>query len=686
MRSPGTTTAGRASGREEVHSRSLTSEGGIAHAAVVAVAFSLAFLCGAVASPQATTAHAAAQPWEQLIRTSQLNDVALSPDGNRLAWVEEREGERGRLFVLEWRRGGTAVGVQAGERTANVHGSPAWSPDSERLAFVSDAGEKGQNQVWVAGADGSRTRRLTGVTGYVARPRWSPDGTSIAFLHVEGGKGGGPLGASEPRTGVIEQVIHNQRVAVAEVASGKVRLVSPPDLHVYDYDWSPDGRSFAVTAAPGPGDNNWWVAQLYVVDVTAGSARPLYRPKWQIAIPRWSPDGSRIAFIEGLMSDEGIHGGDLYTVAIQGGTAQNHTSGRTTSPSWESWLSPSRILFAEFEGGGSAISTLDLASGSIASRWRGPEGVTAGGYTTSFAVAGDGSTSALIRQRFDLPPEVWAGTIGAWRQVTRINAAQRAGWGAAESLQWKSDGFDVQGWLVPPKGIAPGRRYPMVVVVHGGPSSIATSMWPGTWVVAGALMTQGYFVLLANPRGSYGQGEAFTQANVKDFGGGDLRDILAGVDTVLARFPVDPKRLGITGWSYGGYMTMWAVTQTERFRAAVAGAGIANWQSYYGENLIDQWMVPFFGASVYDDPAVYERSSPMRFITRVKTPTLVIVGESDAECPAPQSFEFWHALKALRVATQLVVYPGEGHEFADPAHRKDRVERALAWFTQYLHE
>jgi len=200
------------------------------------------------------------------------------------------------------------------------------------------------------------------------------------------------------------------------------------------------------------------------------------------------------------------------------------------------------------------------------------------------------------------------------------------------------------------------------------------------------LMTGDYFLLFPNPRGSYGRGEAFTEANTKDFGGGDLRDILAGVDTVLARCPVDPKRVGIAGWSYGGYMTMWAVTQTTRFSAAVAGAGIANWQSYYGENSIDQWMVPFFGASVYDDPAVYEKSSPIRFIKQVKTPTLLIVGERDAECPAPQSFEFWHALKSLGVPTQLVIYAGEGHGLAERSHRNDLSERVIAWFEKYLHK
>ena len=191
-------------------------------------------------------------------------------------------------------------------------------------------------------------------------------------------------------------------------------------------------------------------------------------------------------------------------------------------------------------------------------------------------------------------------------------------------------------------------------------------------------------MLQPNPRGSYGQGEAFTQANRKDFGYGDLRDILAGVDTALAKYPVDPNRVGLTGWSYGGFMTMFAVTQTQRFHAAVAGAGIANWQSYYGENSIDQWMTPFFGASVYENPSVYAKSSAIDFIGNVKTPTLVVVGDRDGECPAPQSFEFWHALRAEHVPTELVVYPDEGHRFNSPQHRRDVLTRALAWFEQYM--
>jgi dipeptidyl aminopeptidase/acylaminoacyl peptidase len=220
----------------------------------------------------------------------------------------------------------------------------------------------------------------------------------------------------------------------------------------------------------------------------------------------------------------------------------------------------------------------------------------------------------------------------------------------------------------------------MIVSVHGGPSNSVSPRWPGVGYGATPFSALGYFVFEPNPRGSYGQGEKFTQANVKDFGYGDLRDVLAGMDILEKRFPIDKDREGVTGWSYGGFMTMFAVTQTTRFKAAVAGAGISNWQSYYGENSIDQWMVPFFGATVYDDPAIYAKSSAIDFIKKVKTPTLVVVGDRDGECPAPQSFEFWHALKAEGVQTQLVIYPGEGHRFVNPAHQSDVLKRALDWF------
>ena len=291
---------------------------------------------------------------------------------------------------------------------------------------------------------------------------------------------------------------------------------------------------------------------------------------------------------------------------------------------------------------------------------------------------------AFIRAGFSTPPEVWAGELSNMKQITHYNDTVKPEWGRTQSIEWTNEGFKIQGWLIYPANYDPSKRYPLIVYVHGGPSFTALQNWPGVNYGGAAFAGLGYFVLMPNPRGSKGQGERFAQANIKDFGHGDLRDILAGVDSVVRSIPIDPKRIGITGWSYGGYMTMFSVTQTDRFRAAVAGAGVSNWQSYYGENSVDQWMIPFFGSSVYDDPAIYAKSSPINFIKQAKTPTLLVVGDLDGEAPPPQSFEFWHALRDEDIPTQLVVYPNEGHHFVDPNHRRDLLERSLGWFEKYM--
>lgn len=482
--------------------------------------------------------------------------------------------------------------------------------------------------------------------------------------------------AYRPDAGVVEETIEEQRIAIADVASGRVREVSPANLYVYDYDWAPDGKSFAAEAAEGSGTNNYWIAQLYVVRADTGRARSVWKPPLQIATPRFSPDGRSIAVIHGIMSDEGSNGGDVFLVPISGGAPRNLTPEMRASATGLFWRRSGEILFVEHADGESGVASVDPATGKIATRWTGPQALA------NFSISRSGDASATVCQSFSDPPEVCAGPIGAWKRITRENARAARFWGDAKSLHWESDGARVQGWLLSPRDFDPSRRYPLVVSVHGGPSGVSAATWPVRWNAV--LPSQGYFVFLPNPRGSYGQGERFTQGNVKDFGHGDLRDILGGVDEVVKTAPVDEARIGITGWSYGGYMVMWAVTQTQRFRAAVAGAGIADWQSYYGQNRIDQWMIPFFGATVYDDPAVYAKSSPMTHIKNVKTPTLVLHGERDSEVPAPQGYEFWHALKTLGVPTQLVIYPNEGHAIGKPANQRDIEKRVVSWFDRYL--
>jgi dipeptidyl aminopeptidase/acylaminoacyl peptidase len=621
-----------------------------------------------------------------------FRQVAVAPDGKSVAWVEslppkDNAPPRSAIHVADLMSPDARprrVTAGDGSTPHNEH-DVAWSPDGRRLAFLSDKEKRGQAQVYVAPADGGPARKLTDVKGVLADLRWSPDGRRLAVLWTESATGPiGPTQAAAPEVGVIEEAVQEQRLALLDPESGHPKPLSPDDLYVYEYDWSPDGKQIVFIGARGSGDNNWYIARLYTLAADTGSLKELLRPDVQIAAPRWSPDGQSIAYIGGLMSDEGATGGDVYAIPASGGRPRDVTPGLKASASWLAWQPAGGILFTEIVDGHSGVAAVDPADGTVTTLWTGPETVGDGGLGLS--LSHDHKTSAVIRQSFAQPPEVWAGPVGAWKQVTHANRDVRPHWGEARSLHWKSGEVAVQGWLLYPVKYDAKGRYPMVVSVHGGPAWARRPAWPGTFFDLTLMASQGYFVFFPNPRGSFGQGERFTRANVKDFGYGDLDDILAGVDEVLKTATVDPERLGLGGWSYGGYMTMWAVTQTQRFRAAVAGAGVSNWQSYYGENGIDQWLLPYFGATVYDDPAVYARSSPMTFIKRVRTPTLVLVGERDVECPPPQSREFWHALKTLGVPTQLVIYAGEGHGFSRRNHRHDVMRRTAAWLDRYLKE
>ncbi len=622
---------------------------------------------------------------DTLDRVRAFHETAISPDGRRVAWVEDVSAADGTtaIYVRDL-PSGEPRRVTAGDGTAAFEESGvAWSPDSETLAFLSDAGARHQLQLWrmslprgAAVFGGMNPGRQTNVVGQLAHPTWSPDGKTLAVLFVAGStQGTGALVAYKPDAGVVGDVAEEQRIAIVD--KGQVREVSPANMFVYDYDWSPDGQSFVAEAVEGSGTNNYWIAQLYVVAAATGKTTSIWKPPLQIAGPRWSPDGKSIAVIHGIMSDEGLTGGDIYVVPSAGGATKNVTPNLEGSAQMLAWRSDGRILFQEYVDGRSALVTVGASGGARTTVWSTPQQMMTFG-----SIASSADAASAVLQSFQQAPEVYAGAIGAWTAQTTVNAAIKPLWGEVKSLHWASDKYQVQGWLMYPANFDPSKKYPLVVSVHGGPSAANFPGWPSRWNAV--LPASGYFVLLPNPRGSYGGGEAFTLANVNDFGYGDMRDIEAGVDAAVKAAPIDPNRTGIIGWSYGGYMTMWAVTQTTRYKAAVAGAGIANWQSYYGQNKIDTWLLPFFGASVYDKPEAYSRSSPITYIKKVKTPTLVLHGDRDSEVPTPQGYEFWHALKALHVPTELVIYPDEGHAIAKPTHKRDIEERLLAWFDRYL--
>ncbi len=618
--------------------------------------------------------------------------VAVSPDGLRVASVEGDEDASGvadiRSLVIRRVSDGTALTVTlpCGAVHECTPSSPAWAPDAQHVSFVLRSPGSHAHAIYTADArTGALVRRLA-FDGTLESLRAGPDGRLSVLATAGAGKEVGAVEAGAAVTGVLGGDVHEQRIAVLG-DDAALHWASPPDLFVYEYDLRPNGQGFVGTAAHGDGDNNWWVARLYAFQPD-GTARVIHvpdSPQQQLASPVVSPDGKRVAFIGGLMSDFGATGGEAFVQPLDGpGAAVNLT------PDW-----PATVTSLQWgcDGGHLLASVLAADQTQLVRLGPSPDphvpapsvSVAEGLEGDRGAVATDCRTplTATVHQSFTSAPEIEAGPLGVWHDLTRANAGLGVP-ARVQSISWHSGPFTPQGWLLLPQG-EPSGKLPMVTEVHGGPASANRPVFVGAGL-ARDLLGAGFALFLPNPRGSYGQGEAFTRANVKDFGYGDLADILAGVDAAEHAAPIDDHRLGLMGWSYGGYMTMFAVTQTQRFRAAVAGAGIANWQSYYGENGIDAWMIPYFGASVYADPAVYARSSPITFIRQVRTPTLEVVGENDIECPAPQTEEFWHALQDLGVPTQSVVYPGEGHHMRDPKHVADFYARAQAWFSRYLRQ
>lgn len=655
----------------------------------VKIVLALALALGSVFVPSAGHGAPARPPLRDILRATYavhyIDAVELSPNGRWVAWSEIfRKGTdplkspRQTAVYVRALAGGSVVRVSAATRAGSYdEEDPVWSLDGKHIAFLSNARSPRQMQIFIANADGSHVRQIGRLNGEVQRLSWSPRGDRLGLLYIpHATRKAGATNAGARGVGVIGTSTDEQRIATVDIAAGSVRELTPPNAYVYEYGWSPDGRQLVATYALGNGDNNWWIAKLTRVDARTGAMHLLLAPSYQMADPQWSPDGKHIAFIGGLMSDFTVTGGDVYLVDTTTGETRNATAGRPISFEDLRWTDATHLDGIAYLPGTMHLVRLDTSTGSLQTLTDRSESVW------NWSSAQHGRVVALSRESFNEPVELWAGPPSSLRQISHLNAKVPHYVGKAVSIRWESDNADVQGWLIYPRGYDPHRRYPMVTIIHGGPAWEWVPFFGSAEV--SALSSGGYFIFLPNPRGSYGRGEAFTRGNVKDFGYGDWRDDLRGVDAAIKMASIDPSRLGLAGWSYGGYMAMWAETQTTRFKALVAGAGIFNYQSYYGENQIDRWMIPFFGASVYEDPSIYAKSSPITFVLHSKTPILALVGELDEETPAAQSLECWHAMHALGVPVKLVVYAGEGHHLRKVANQIDIVRQTIAWFDHYL--
>ena len=605
--------------------------------------------------------------------------LALSPDGTRLATVEDSGAERGVLVLRAARDGArTVLAKPAFCRTCRLS-DLAWSPDGASLAFVAHDDKAATVFLGVQPAAAGAPRQAATLKGLMSTPRWSADGRTLAVLATANPrKQTGATQAGAAIVGEVGSAFDSQRIATVAVAGGSLNFASPDGTFVYEYDWTPDGRGFVGTAAKGDGDDNWWVAKLEAFGLD-GAERVIAAPDMQMNFPRVSPDGRSVAYIGGLMSDFGSVGGDVYSVAFTGGAPRNLTPGfKGTFTSLSPWRHEA-IRASALIGADAALAAIGPGG---AVRVIAHEPVSMSAADGHVSLSADETVSATVVQDFEHPAHIGVRDAAGARQITHDNDALAANV-RAQSVTWTRDGFSIQGWLLAPLNPQPGKA-PLLVQVHGGPAAAQTPRYLGAQGTDKRLLDRGYYILLPNPRGSYGQGEAFTAANRRDFGGGDLADILAGADAAARVAPVDLDRMGVYGGSYGGFMSMWAVTHTNRFKASVASAGLSNWSSYYGTNGIDKWMIPYFGKSFYEDPAIYDKLSAVRYVKDVHTPTLIMVGERDIECPPGQSIEFWHGLKEYGVPTSLVIYEGEGHGIREPKHAKEATDRTVAWFDTYL--
>ncbi len=610
-----------------------------------------------------------------------FNSVAISPDGRHVASIESQDVDSDTdvpalLLIRDFAGGAVTVKLPCAAGPDCRVSSPAWSREG-RLSFLVSRPKDGTSEIDTTDGSTGEAHQVLTFEGTLDDLRYGRDDLLAVLATPKAHKQVGRTEAGAPMVGEVGGEPDEQRIAVVE--NGALRFVSPANLYVYEYDFL-RGGGFVATAAEGDGDSQWWVAKLYAFEQSG--VRVLFAPqaREQLASPAVSPDGKYVAFIGGWMSDFGSTGGDAYLLRVdQAGTVpKNLTAGSHATVTWLDWHCGAGLTAMTLSGGTFSVGRVDAPGSKPA--WSGEESLS-GGSGGGLSCGPNGA--AAVGSSFAAPPEIVAGTLGHWRTITHENAGIAAPL-TARSVTWRNDGYDVQGWLLQPTGGDVEAKRPMIVWVHGGPEAAATSRFLPASSTVRALLDAGWDVFEPNYRGSFGQGEAFASASIQDLGGGDWRDVLTGVDAAERTAPIDEGRLGIMGGSYGGYMAMWAVTQTHRFRAAVSHAGVSDWLSIEGEAPQAGSDEVNFGGSVYDDAGPYLKASPIMHMRGVATPVLITVGERDLECPMPQSQEFYTALQALGVPAEFYVYADEGHSLHTAKDRADFRKRTIGWFQRWF--
>ncbi len=615
------------------------------------------------------------------------SDATISPDGQRVAFivsefVADQPKERARIWTVETSGKAEAQPLTKGPKEDLF---PTWSPDSTSLAYASaGAGEKDKPQVYVIPAQGGEAKQLCTMPNGVSDIAWSPDGSRIAFISLEG---------AEPQEDpLVVTPSRHRRLWTVRPGYDIPEAVTPDNVTIWEYAWSPDGKQIAIYYSAAPEETNWYNGQIGLVPASGGMVRQISQLTGQASSLAWSPDGQRIAYVTGEWSDRGLVGGDVHVQAVEGGEAHNLTPNSEISLSWVRWFPDGkRMLYAAWSGVTSQIGILDQTDGST--KPLAPDFVIGEGFGPRFSATPDRRNIVVTHSTHDHPFDVWFGQLTGedgningieWRRLTRLNPIMEETFalGPTRRIRYESvDGWQIEALLTLPPQYEGNTPLPLIVHVHGGPSAAYTDSW-GSWDQL--LASAGFAVLEPNIRGSQGHGTAFSNAVLGDMGGKDFQDIMRGIDYLIQQSIVDPNRVGIMGWSYGGFMTAWAVTQTNRFKAALMGAGVSDFHSFHAQSNIPDWDKRFIGVDMLENPQAYRERSAITYAGRVTTPTLIVHGEKDECVPVNQAYAFHRALRERAIPTELVVYPREGHGPREQKHLRDLEERMVHWFKQYL--
>lgn len=629
-----------------------------------------------------------------MIQFKRVGTTEISPDGKWIAYTVSEplmEGEKSEYLThihIVNDDGTVKFQLTRGDKSAT---SPRWSPDGEYIAFTSTR-EGDRTQIWKIRFRGGEAERLTDVRGGIRSFQWSPDGNYIAFT------------MSEPPTEEQEKARRERRdvhvvdeefryshlytipVRKDEASKREVQRLTGGDFNIGNFDWSPDGKWIVFDHQPTPKVNDWVQADISFVPADSGEVRLLVDQGGMDSNPFFSPDGMTIAFV----SDGGLsrwpRAFDLYTIPFEeNGSPERLAETFDRQPALIGWSADGRHLyFAETQRTSRRLFSIPADGGTY-------RAITTGnGIFGGYSINKNGRILSAVHQDFDTPPDVIVSRLDRFspKRLTEVNKGfETFPKGKAEVITYSStDGFEIEAPLIYPVDYKPDRRYPLILMVHGGPAGVYLETYTaasGTYPLQ-AFAAEGYFVLRPNFRGSSGYGKEFRFANIADWGFGDFEDLMAGVDYLIDRGMVHADSLAIMGWSYGGFMSSFAITRTDRFKASVVGAGVTNLVSMTGTSDIPGFLPDYFEAELWEDYELYMKHSAMFNVENINTPTLILHPEEDVRVPPSQGWELYHALTRRGIDTQLVLYPRQPHGLREPKFIVDAGQRHIDWLQKYV--